>query len=35
MSKKTEYKLKNEQYMLDLQNKNGIHKLLKGILYEV
>ena len=35
MSKKTEYKLKNEQYMLDLQNKDGIHKLLKGILYEV
>lgn len=24
MSKKTEYKLKNERYMLDLQNKEGI-----------
>ena len=35
MSKKTEYKQKNEQYMLDLQNKEGIHKLPKGILYEV
>lgn len=35
MSKKTEYKLKNEQYMLDLQNKEGIHKLPKRILYEV
>lgn len=35
MSKKTEYKLKNERYMLDLQNKEGIYKLPKGILYEV
>ena len=35
MSKKTEYKQKNERFMLDLQNKEGIHKLPKGILYEV
>ena len=34
MSKKTEYKQKNERFMLDLQNKEGIHKLPKGILYE-
>ena len=31
MSKKTEYKQKNEQYMLDLQNKEGIHKFAEPI----
>ena len=35
MSKKTECKQKNERFMLDLQSKEGIHKLPKGILYEV
>lgn len=35
MSKKSEYKARNIQFMADLANEEGICKLPKGILYKV
>lgn len=35
MGKKQEYKLKNEEYLRELSQKEGIKKLPNGILYEV
>lgn len=35
MSKKSEYKLKNEQFLQALSQEEGIGKLPKGILYKV
>ena len=35
MGKKQEYKLKNEEYLRKLSQKEGIKKLPNGILYEV
>lgn len=35
MSKKSEYKLKNEQFLQDMSREEGIEKLPKGILYRV
>lgn len=35
MSRKSDYKLRNERFMLELQNKEGIGRLPKGVCYEV
>ena len=35
MGKKQEYKLKNEEYLRELSQKEGIKKFPNGILYEV
>ena len=35
MGKKQEYKLKNEEYLRELSQKDGIKQLPNGILYEV
>ena len=35
MGKKQEYKLKNEEYLRELSQKEGVKKLPNGILYEV
>ena len=35
MGKKQEYKLKNEEYLRELSQKEGVKKLPDGILYEV
>ena len=35
MSKKQEYKLKNEEYLKELSQREGIQSLSHGVLYEV
>ena len=35
MSKKQEYKLKNEEYLKELSQREGIRSLSHGVLYEV
>lgn len=35
MSKKQEYKIRNEQFLLDKKNEEGIKELRGGVLYEV
>lgn len=33
MSKKTDYKLKNEAFLVDKKQQEGVHELPKGVLY--
>lgn len=35
MSKKTDYKLKNEAFLVDKKQQEGVHELPKGVLYEI
>lgn len=35
MSKKTDYKLKNEAFLVDKKRQEGVHELPKGVLYEI
>ena len=35
MSKKSEYKLKNEAFLADKKTQEGVNELPKGVLYEV
>lgn len=35
MSKKTDYKLKNEAFLVDKEQQEGVHELPKGVLYEI
>ena len=35
MGKKQEYKLKNEKYLIELSQKEGVTSLLNGVLYKI
>ena len=35
MGKKQEYKLKNEEYLIELSQKEGVKSLPNGVLYEI
>lgn len=35
MSKKTDYKLKNEAFLVDKKQQEDVHELPKGVLYEI
>lgn len=35
MSKKTDYKLKNEAFLVDKKQQEGVYELPKGVLYEI
>ena len=35
MGKKQEYKLKNEEYLIELSQKEGVKSLPNGVLYDI